>query len=157
VKGRKRHVLVDTNGLLMHVLVHEADLQDHEGGKLLLAPLKQRFPRLKLIWADSAYKKGDFVEWVKAQLGWEVEVVEHPWSGLRGVWATKEAAIDWEQIRPRGFHVLKRRWVVERTLGWLSTWRRLAKDYEVLPSSEEAWISVAMIRIMLRRLAQTQT
>jgi transposase len=157
VKGRKRHILVDTNGLLMHVLVHAADLQDHEGGKRLLVPLKGRFPRLKLIWADSAYKKGDFVEWVKAQFGWEVEVVEHPWSGLRGVWATQEATIDWEQIRPKGFHVLKRRWVVERTLAWLSTWRRLAKDYELLPCSEEAWISVAMIRIMLRRLAQTES
>jgi putative transposase len=157
VKGRKRHILVDTNGLLMHVLVHEANIQDHEGGKLLLAPLKGRFLRLKRIWADSAYKKGDFVEWVKAQFGWEVEVVEHPWSGLHGVWATKEAAIEWERIRPRGFHVLKRRWVVERTLAWLSTWRRLAKDYEVLPSSEEAWIYVAMIRLMLRRLAQRQT
>src|SRR5262249_41027203 len=85
VKGRKRHILVDTNGLLMPVLVHEADLQDHEGGKRLLALLPGRFPRLKLIWADSAYKKGDCVEWVKAQFGWEVEVVEHPWSGLRGV------------------------------------------------------------------------
>jgi putative transposase len=83
--------------------------------------------------------------------------VKHPWSGLRGVWAPEGAVIDWEQIRPRGFHVLKRRWVVERTLAWLSTWRRLAKDYEVLPASEEAWIYVAMIRIMLGRLAQTET
>lgn len=157
MKGRKRHILVDTNGLLMQVLVHAADIQDHEGGKLLLVPLQGRFPRLKRIWVDSAYKKGDFVEWVKAQFGWEVEVVEHPWSGLRGVLAPKEAAIDWEQIRPRGFHVLKRRWVVERTFAWLSTWRRLSKDYEVLPCSEEAWIYVAMIRLMLRRLAQTQT
>ena len=95
------------------------------------------------------------MEWVKAQCGWEVEVVEHPWSGLRGVWAPEGADIDWEQIRPRGFHVLKRRWVVERTLAWLSTWRRLAKDDELLPASEEAWIDVAMMRIMLERLAQT--
>ena len=154
MKGRKRHILVDTNGLLMHVLVHTADIQDHEGGKLLLAPLQGRFPRLKLIWVDSAYKKGDFVEWVKAQFGWEVEVVEHPWSGQRGVWSPEGADSEWEQVRPKGFHVLKRRWVVERTLAWLSTWRRLAKDYEVLPCSEEAWIYVAMMRLMLRRLAQ---
>ena len=139
----------------MQVLVHAASLQDHDGGKELLFPIKGLFPRLKLIWADSAYEKGDFIEWVKATLSWTVEIVKHPWSGLRGVWAPEGAVIDWEKIRPRGFHVLKRRWVVERTLAWLSTWRRLAKDYEVLPASEEAWIYVAMIRIMLGRLVQT--
>jgi putative transposase len=115
------------------------------------------FPPLKLIWADGGYHKGGFVEGVKATLGWDVEIVEHPWSGLRGVWAPKDAVIDWEKIRPSGFHVLKRRWVVERTFAWLSTWRQLAKDYEVLPSSEEAWIYIAMIPIMIRRLAQTKT
>lgn len=154
VKGRKRHLLVDTNGLILHVLVHEANIQDHAGGRHLLHPLQGRFPRLTLIWADSAYNKGGFVEWVKETLGWEVEIVEHPWSGLRGVWMPKDAVIDWEKIRPRGFHVLKWRWIVERTFAWLSTWRRLAKDYEVLPSSEQAWISLAMIRLMVRRLAR---
>jgi len=79
--------LVDTTGLILQVLVHEANIQDYRGGKRLLAPLKGTFPRLKLIWADSAYKKEGFDEWVKATLGWEVEIVEHPWSGLRGVWA----------------------------------------------------------------------
>jgi putative transposase len=138
----------------MHVLVHEANIQDHDGGKLLLLPLRERFPRLKLIWADSAYKKGGFVAWVKATFGWDVEVVEHPWTGLHGVWAPKDAEVDWEKIRPSGFHVLKWRWIVERTFAWLSTWRRLAKDYEVLPSSEEAWICIAMIQLMVRRLAQ---
>ena len=87
VKGRKRHLLVDTTGLILQVLVHEANIQDDRGGKRLLAPLKGTFPRLKLIWADSAYKKEGFDEWVKATLGWEVEIVVHPWSGLRGVWA----------------------------------------------------------------------
>jgi putative transposase len=69
VKGRKRHILVDTNGWLMHVRVHEADLQDHDGGKRLLAPLKPRFPRLKRIWAASADKNGDFVEWENRAIG----------------------------------------------------------------------------------------
>ena len=101
VKGRKRHLLVDTNGLILHVLVHEANIQDYRGGRLLLAPLKGCFPRLELIWADSGYKKEGFCEWVKAELGWDVEIVEHPWSGLRGVWAPKDAVIDWEQIRHR--------------------------------------------------------
>ncbi len=92
----------------MHVLVHEANIQDHDGGKLLLVPLRERFPRLKLLWVDSAYKKGDFVAWVKERLGWEVEVV-------RGVWVPQGAEVDWEKIRPKGFHVLKWRWVVENT------------------------------------------
>ena len=87
VKGRKRHLLVDTVGLILQVLVHEANIQDQEGGKQLLLPLRGRFPRLKHVWADSAYRKGGFIEWVKETLGWEVEIVEHPWSGLRGVWA----------------------------------------------------------------------
>ncbi len=115
MKGRKRHVLVDTMGLILQVLVHEADIQDHEGGKHLLKPLNGCFPRLKHIWADSAYKKGGFIEWVKETFGWDVEVVEHPWSGLRGVWTPKDAVVDWEQIRPSGFHVLKWRWIVENT------------------------------------------
>jgi putative transposase len=157
VKGRKRHILVDTLGLILHVLVHEAGLLDHEGGKHLLKPLGGRFPRLKLIWVDSAYKKGGFMEWVKETFGWEVEAVEHPWTGQRGVWAPKDAVIDPEQIRPSGFHVLKWRWIVERTFAWLSTWRRLARDYELLPSSEEAWIYLAMVRLMIRRVAQNSS
>jgi transposase len=98
--------------------VHEASLQDHNGGKDLLAPLKGRFSRLKLIWADSGYKKGGFVEWVELTLGWEVEIVEHPWSGLRGVWVPEGGEVNWEQIRPKGFRVLKWRWIVERTFAW---------------------------------------
>jgi putative transposase len=99
VKGRKRHILVDTTGMILQVLVHEADIQDHAGGKLLLEPLGGCFPRLKLIWVDSAYKKGGFIEWVKETFGWEVEAVEHPWTGQRGVWAPKDTVIDPEQVR----------------------------------------------------------
>jgi transposase len=145
---------VDTVGLILQVLVHQADIQDQEGGKYLLQPLKGRFPRLQHVWADSAYRKGGFPEWIKETLGWDVEIVEHPWSGLRGVWVPQGVEVDWEKIRPSGFHVLKWRWIVERTFAWLSTWRRLAKDYELLPSSEEAWIFIAMIRLMLRRLTR---
>src|ERR1700694_1283705 len=86
----------------------------------------------------------------------EMTIVEHSWGGGGGVWAPKVAGMAWAKIRPSGFHVLPHLWIVERTCAWLSTWRRLSKDYEVLPSSEEAWIYIAMMRIMLRRLAQTQ-
>ncbi len=136
------------------MLVHEANIQDEVGGKLLLAPLKGVFPRLQLIWADSRYKYLDFPAWVKAELGCAVEIVAHPSSGQRGAWIPAGGASAPPPSRPSGFQVLPRRWVVERTFAWLSTWRRLAKDYELLPSSEEAWIFLAMIRIMLRRLAQ---
>src|SRR5205823_13071534 len=83
----------------IYKLVHEASIQDHNGGKDLLLPLRDRFPRLKLIWVDSAYKKGDFVAWVKERLGWEVEVVEHPWSGLRGVWVPEGVEVRSEERR----------------------------------------------------------
>ena len=139
--------------MILQVLVLEANIQDEEGGKLLLAPLKGVFPRLQLIWADSRYKCLDFPAWVKAELGCVVEIVAHPWSGQRGVWTPAGSTEEPPSSRPTGFQVLPRRWVVERTFAWLTTWRRLAKDYELLPSSEEAWIYLAMIRTMLRRLA----
>jgi transposase len=139
--------------LILQVLVHEADIQDEQGGKLLLAPVKGGLPRLKLIWADSRYKCSGFPDWVKAELGCEVEIVAHPWSGQRGIWTSPDGTEEPPPSRPSGFQVLPRRWVVERTFAWLGTCRRLGKDYEVLPSSEEAWIYLAMIRIMLRRIA----
>jgi putative transposase len=157
VTGRTRHLLVDTTGMILHVLVHTADIQDHAGGQLLLETLGGCFPRLRLIWVESASKKGDFMEWVKETLGWEVEAVEHPWTGQRGVWAPQDTVIDPQQIRPSGLHVLTWRWIVERPFAWLSTWRRLAKDEELLPSSEEAWICLAMSRLMLRRVAHNSS
>ncbi len=74
-------MLVDTNGFLLHLLVHEANIQDHQGGKLLLEPLQGVFPHLELIWADSAYEKGNFEAWVKERFGWDVEIVKHWWTG----------------------------------------------------------------------------
>lgn len=150
-------MLVETNGWLLHQVVQEASLPDHTGGKDLRTPLQGRFPQLKLIWAESGDHQGGLVEWVKATGGWEVEIVAHPWSGFRGVWVPEGGDVDGAQIRPKGFPVLTWRGMVERTFAWLSTWRRLAKDDELLPSGEEAGISLAMIRLMLRRLAQNRS
>ena len=153
ISGRKRHLLVDTNGLILDVLVHPATITDRQGAKLLLSPLKPVFPRLKLIWADSGYA-GKLEDWVKNTLSWTLEIVKRPFEGVRSVWmppSVEPPAI------PRGFVVVKRRWVVERTFGWLGRSRRLSKEYERLSESEENWIYTAMIRIMLTRIAQNSS
>jgi len=138
VNGRKRHIIVDTLGLLLLVLVTPADVQDKPGGKQLLIQLKQRLslPRLRLIWADGGYGGQPFADWVKATLGWLWQVVKRN-----------------DDIK--GFVVLPRRWVVERTFGWLNNYRRLSKDYEELTDTSESFIYLAMSHIMLRRLART--
>lgn len=136
VKGRKRHIVVDTMGLLLAVVVHCAGIQDRDGGKLVLEKLHGRYPRLVLIWADGAYKA--MVEWAWTFAAWVVEVVKRP----------DEA---------KGFVLLRRRWVVERTFGWLMKFRRLTRDYEETTKSSEAWVRLAMIHIMMRRLAPHPT
>jgi len=138
VNGRKRHIVVDTTGLLLSVLVTTGNVQDKPGGKQLLTQLYQRLhlPRLKLLWADAGYRGQPFVDWVKTTFGWVWEVVKR-------------------NDDLKGFHVLPRRWVVERTFGWLNNYRRLSKDYEELPNTSESLIYLAMSRLMLRRLAGT--
>jgi putative transposase len=143
--GRKRHLLVDTGGLVLGAHVHAANLHDRDGGqKLLTSELKEELPQLAVVWADAAYT-GRFRQWVRRERGWHVEVPRHP---------------DWQlwryglEQKPRGFLVLPRRWVVERTFAWLGQARRLAKDYERLPETAVAMIHAAMSRIMLRRLAR---
>jgi len=144
VSGRKRHLIVDTLGLVMLVVVTAASVQDREGAKMLLKALYKRikkakyphwwrFCRLKLIWADGGYR-GELIEWVKGMLGWTLHIVE-------------------KAEGQKGFVLLPRRWVVERTFAWLSRHRRLSRDYERLPQTSEAFIYVAMIRLMLNRLA----
>ncbi len=132
VKGRKRHIVVDRLGLILAVVVHAASVQDRDGARLVLARLAGRFPRLRLLWADGGYA-GQLVGWVKEQWDWTVEIVKR---------ATGE----------RGFVVRPRRWVVERTFGWLGRYRILSKDYEQLPESSEALVLIAMIQVMLTRL-----
>src|SRR5713226_325627 len=133
IKGRKRHILVDTMGLLLLVVVHAASVQDRDGAKLLLAKAKGLFPRLKLIWADGGYA-GKLIGWVQEACGWLLEIVKRS-----------------DDVK--GFKLLPRRWVVERTFGWLGRFRRMSKDYEFHPETSESIVHLAMINIMVRRLA----
>ena len=132
MSGRKRHIVVDTLGLLLVVLVHAASVQDRDGAKDLLRKLKGHFSRLLLIWADGGYA-GKLVEWVKRFGHWTLEIVKRS-----------------DDVK--GFKVLPRRWVVERTFAWLGRYRRLSKDYEELPQSSETMIYLSMINLMLHRL-----
>ena len=120
-------------GLLLAVVVHPANIQDRDGAKLVIDKLTGRFPRMRLVWADAGYA-GKLIEWVWALTGWALEIVKRPRDSHH-------------------FQVLPRRWVVERTFAWLSRCRRLSKDYEALSETTEAWIHIAMIHLMLRRLA----
>ena len=132
VKGRKRHILVDTLGLPLSVYVTPADMHDTQGARRLLAGLKFFVPRLKKIWADAAYRGKELADWCKAQGDWDLEVVERT-PGMRG------------------FTVLPKRWIVERTFGWLSRNRRLSKDYERKVQTSETLIEVALMRLLLAR------
>ncbi len=136
-RGRKRHLLVDTCGLVLRVLVHSASVQDRAGAKLVLAGVHEEFPLLGLVWVD-----GGYVNSVDAGLvGW-AKTHEH----LQVVAVPRNADV-------KGFQVLPRRWVVERTFAWISRCRRLARDYERKTAHAEAMIQVAMIRLMAARLA----
>jgi putative transposase len=152
VSGRKRHLLVETQGLVLRVKVHTAAIQDRAGVPLLLDGAAEQFPRIEHVWVDQGYT-GTGKEWIEHDLGWTVDVVRHP-PKSRGVWVFPGQVIDWEALRPKGFRgVLPRRWAVERTFSWLSHSRRLSKDYERLCDTSEALIYATMTRLMARRLA----
>jgi putative transposase len=149
--GRKRHALVDVEGNLMEVKVTAASDSDLAGGKKLLEPLKGRFSRMQLVWGDSHYR-GTLIEWVKEQLGWDVEVVQ----GLGTVPdAQTEPSEPKEKGSKGGFKVLPRRWVVERSFAWITRWRRLCRDHEGLPESSEAFIKLSASRRMLSHIASS--
>ena len=133
VSGRKRHVMTDTLGLLMGVVVHNANIGEREGAKMLFDKVRGKYPDLKKILADQGYTGIDFARWVVIHFGWMVEIV------------TKVLGV-------AGFNVLPKRWIVERTFGWFNFQRRLAKDYEFLPACSEAMIRLSMIRIMLNKI-----
>ena len=132
VKGRKRHLLVDTLGLPLAVVVHAAHLHESREAVRVLERIRGRFPRLKVIFADQGYS-GGLAGLVHRVYGWMLHLVRR-------------------EQGERGFQVLPKRWVVERTFGWFEAYRRLSKDYEYLPATSEAMIELAMVRLMLNRL-----
>ena len=137
VRGRKRHILVDSCGLLLWVVVTAANVQDKMGARTLLEAIKDTLRRLKLIWVDAGYQSDPLSDWVRDL---------RPDRPIRiGVVKRSDDA--------KGFEVLPRRWVVERSSRWLNKHRRLSKDYERLPATSEAMIRIAFIRLMLARLA----
>jgi len=152
--GRKRHTLVDTQGNLLAVKVTAASDSDQQGGRALLSPLKEVFPRLALIWGDSHYG-GTFLIWAKMTLGWVIQTVKAFALPKRGLLVPEGEEVDWGKLFPKGFRLLPRRWVVERTFAWIIRWRRLCRDHEGLPSSSEALIKIAMGSRMLHVLAPT--
>jgi transposase len=135
IKGRKRHLLVDTLGLVLGAAVTPASTPERDGAQTVLAPVLGSFTWLRRLWVDGGYTGNAFAQWVKElRPKLAVEVVKR-------------------SDATAGFKVLPRRWVVERTFGWLMRHRRLVRDYENTETSAEAWIFIAMIRIQLRRLA----
>jgi transposase len=146
--GRKRHALVDTQGHLLAIKVTGAEKSDQEGGRALLEPLKEKFPRLKLIWGDSHYD-GTLRTWAKLTLGWMIQTIKALTVPKRGLLVNEGEEVDWEKLFPKGFRPQPRRWVVERTFSWIVRWRRLCRDHEGLPSSSEALIKIAMGTRML--------
>ena len=138
INGRKRHLLVDTLGLVILALVTPASVQDQDGAKLLLEPVLGVLRRLQVIWADAKYGVGWLLQWIKTQ---------RPYGTLHLEVVAKAPG-------QKGFSVLPKRWIVERTFGWFIKSRRLVRDYEVRTDHSEAFIYIAAMRLMLRRLAK---
>jgi len=135
IKGRKRHLLTDTTGLPVAVLVHEADIQDRDGGPALLESIRSLCPWLRHIFADGGYAGEKFAAALVPLGDWTVEIIKR-------------------SDTAKGFVLLPRRWVVERTIAWLNRNRRLAKDFEALISTSTAWLMIASVKLIMRRLAR---
>jgi putative transposase len=149
IKGRKRHLLVDTQGLLLRAKVHSCGLSDRDGIKPLLEHANELFPRMRHLWLDAGYNgKDKGKDWVEKVLGWTAQIVKRPRRWVRVPVGEEPPPY------PKGFIVLPRRWVVERSFSWTGQNRRMSKDYERAPETGEAFMYVAMTRLMVRRLAR---
>ena len=137
ITGRKRHLAVDTLGMVLAVVVHAANCQDQDGARSVLERLHENFRRLQVIFADAAYGRSGLPDWVKRSFGWVLQTVLRP-------------------VGIQGFVVLPKRWIVERTFAWLMRYRRHARDYEKTIASSEAFTYIAMIALMSKRLARTE-
>jgi len=155
-------LLVDTEGLVLKAKVHSARVPDQDGIRLLLESARVGLSRLSHLWVDAGYQ-GRGKRWAEEEMGLSVEVVRKPQKPIpekvARIWAaewTKEGkTVDWQKLMPpKGFRVLPRRWVVERTFAWISHNRRMSKDYERLCATGEAFVYAAMTRLMVRRLAR---
>jgi putative transposase len=137
ITGRKRHLAVDTLGLILAVVIHGAEWQDQDGACWVLEKLQAGFRRLKVIFGDAAYGRANLPDYVKDTFGWILQTILRP-------------------VGLKGFVVLPKRWIVERTFAWLARYRRHSKDYERTTASSEAFTYIAMIALMSKRLARRQ-
>ncbi len=137
LQGRKRHLAVDTLGLVWAIVVHAASVQDQDGAPPVLRKLQPLCRRLKVVFADAAYGRSGLPTWTRQTFGWILQTVLRP-------------------VGVKGFVILPKRWIVERTFAWISAARRFSKDYERLPETTEAMIYIRMTHLMSRRLAKHQ-
>jgi putative transposase len=135
IKGRKRHIVVDTEGLLVGAVVHKADVQDRDSAPSVLAGIRYSFPWLRHIFADGGYAGDKLRAALKTHGTWTIQIIKR-------------------SDHANGFEVLPRRWVVERTFAWLNRNRRLAKDFEQTIASASAWLFVASVQLFTRRIAR---
>ncbi|HET8907482.1 MAG TPA: IS5 family transposase [Ktedonobacterales bacterium] len=150
--GVKRHILVEPEGFLLAVVVHAASVPDRKGGQAVLQAAGGSFPRLQHIWADQGYT-GTLVRWAEQAYGWTVQVVYPPDRQMKRYAPDVLADLSDGDAHAPGLHIIPRRWVVERTFSWLGRQRRLSKDYERLASTEETFMYLVGIRLLLARLA----
>lgn len=153
VKGRKRHILTDSLGLLLAVWVHSAQIQDRTAARQFVEQTPAPSERLAVVWADMGYISDALTKDIREKWHARLEIKKHPWQGSQARWVKKDAPEPEFIEKPKHFVVLPKRWVVERTFAWIGKHRRHSKDYERLPHHSEAWLRWSMTRNMLSRLA----